>query len=235
MIHPTAIIHKDSVLGFDVEIGAFSIIGPNVKIGDGTIVEERCSIGANSGTALAVSTSIGSQSVIRSGTVIYGGVVSGPLLQTGHNAIIREGSRLGEQCSVGSGSQLQGGSLLGDRVRLHSNVHIGAGVRLEEDVWLFSNVLLTNDPNPPSETILEVVVHRESVILAGSILMPGVTIGPRSVVLPQTKVTRSFETEGELLGGVPARSLGRAEDIKLYDNRSKPAYPWADRFPSEGT
>jgi UDP-N-acetylglucosamine acyltransferase len=38
MIHPTAIVHKGAELGTDVEIGAYSIIGPHVKIGDNTTI-----------------------------------------------------------------------------------------------------------------------------------------------------------------------------------------------------
>ena len=35
-IHPTAIIEPGAELGNDVSIGAYSVIGANVKIGDGT-------------------------------------------------------------------------------------------------------------------------------------------------------------------------------------------------------
>jgi acyl-[acyl carrier protein]--UDP-N-acetylglucosamine O-acyltransferase len=37
-IHPTAIVDSAAELGEGVQIGAFSVIGPNVKIGD------RCNI-----------------------------------------------------------------------------------------------------------------------------------------------------------------------------------------------
>ena len=39
-IHPTAIVEDGAVLGADVEIGAYAHIGPNVKIGDGTRVQQ---------------------------------------------------------------------------------------------------------------------------------------------------------------------------------------------------
>lgn len=38
-IHPTATVEDGAVLGEDVEIGAFAFVGPNVKIGNGTVVK----------------------------------------------------------------------------------------------------------------------------------------------------------------------------------------------------
>ena len=35
-IHPTAIIAPDAELGTNVEVGPFSIIGPNCSVGDGS-------------------------------------------------------------------------------------------------------------------------------------------------------------------------------------------------------
>ena len=38
-IHKSAIVHPDAVLGEEVEIGPFSIIGANVTIGEGTSIK----------------------------------------------------------------------------------------------------------------------------------------------------------------------------------------------------
>ncbi|MGB0453442.1 MAG: acyl-ACP--UDP-N-acetylglucosamine O-acyltransferase [Bacteriovoracaceae bacterium] len=38
LIHPTAIIHEGAEIASDVEVGAYSIIGPNVKIASGCVV-----------------------------------------------------------------------------------------------------------------------------------------------------------------------------------------------------
>ena len=39
MIHPTAQIDPSAVIGDNVSIGAYSVIGADVQIGDGTVVE----------------------------------------------------------------------------------------------------------------------------------------------------------------------------------------------------
>ena len=38
-IHKSAIVHPDAILGEEVEIGPFSIIGANATIGEGTIIK----------------------------------------------------------------------------------------------------------------------------------------------------------------------------------------------------
>ena len=43
-IHPSAIVHPDAELAEDVEIQAFTIIGPHVQIGAGTVVGPHCVI-----------------------------------------------------------------------------------------------------------------------------------------------------------------------------------------------
>ena len=44
MIHKTAIIDNKAKISNDVSIGAYSIIGPNVEIGSGTIIQAHVSI-----------------------------------------------------------------------------------------------------------------------------------------------------------------------------------------------
>lgn len=230
MIHPTAIVHPDAILEEGVQVGPYSIIYGNVYLGANSIVHERVTIGSDSLDAESKATNLGANALIRSGSVIYGGVVARDNLHVGHNAVIREGTVLGDDCSIGSGTQLQGFSKIGNRVRLHSNVHFGELASIEDDVWIFSNVLVTNDPNPPSQMRLGCQLGKETIVLPGTIFMPGITIGAQSVVLPMSKVTRSFQAEKSLIGGMPARLLGPTSMIKMSNDRSKPAYPWIDRF-----
>ena len=37
-IHPTAIVEDGAQLGADVEVGPYAHVGPNVRLGDGTVV-----------------------------------------------------------------------------------------------------------------------------------------------------------------------------------------------------
>ena len=47
MIHKTAIIDVKAKIASNVNIGAFSVIGPNVEIGENSIVQSHVSILGN--------------------------------------------------------------------------------------------------------------------------------------------------------------------------------------------
>ena len=47
MIHKTAIIDQNSKISKNVKIGAYTIIGPNVQIGEGSVVHSHVSILGN--------------------------------------------------------------------------------------------------------------------------------------------------------------------------------------------
>ena len=44
MIHKTAIIDSNAKISKNVTIGPYSIIGPNVEIGDGTVIQSHVNI-----------------------------------------------------------------------------------------------------------------------------------------------------------------------------------------------
>ena len=41
MIHKTAIVDSNAKISQNVTIGAYSVIGPNVEIGDGTVIQSH--------------------------------------------------------------------------------------------------------------------------------------------------------------------------------------------------
>ncbi len=47
MHHPTAIIDPKAKLDKDVEVGPYCVIGPNVKVGSGTILESHVILKGN--------------------------------------------------------------------------------------------------------------------------------------------------------------------------------------------
>lgn len=229
MIHPSAIISPRAEIGAGVSIGAFSIIHDKVRIGAGTRVESYCEIGYPTPLAEGRELFIGENSLIRSHSVFYQGSTFGERLVTGHRVTVREKIEAGRNLQIGTLSDLQGHSQIGDLVRLHSNVHIGQRSRIGNYVWIFPYVVLTNDPHPPSNMLVGVVVEEFAVIATMSVILPGVVLGAGSLVAAHSSVNRDVEPD-TVVGGSPAKLLCATERVKLKDGSNQAAYPWRRHF-----
>lgn len=258
IIAKSAIIEENVIIGKNVKIGEKtvirmgSIIGDNTDIGDKTyidfnvIIRDNVKIGINSfvgarsilGEYLADFTvrreiaphilNIGDNAVIRSDTIIYGDNKIGDYFQTGHRVTIREKSQIGSHVKVGTLSDIQGYCEIGNYVNMHSNVHIGNKSKIKDYVWIFPYVVLTNDPNPPSENILGVTVEEFAVIATGTVVLPGIIIGRESLVGAGAVVTRNVLPEKVVVGN-PAKEIGRADKIKDRVTGEQ-VYPWKYSF-----
>jgi hypothetical protein len=109
-------------------------------------------------------------------------------------------------------------------------VHLGKHSRVSDFVWIFPNVVLTNDPHPPSDLAdLGVHVGRFAVIGTNVTILPGLSIGADSLVSASSLVTRDVP-DGQLVRGVPAKIIGPASMVTLRDGTGRPAYPWRQHF-----
>jgi len=158
LIHPSAIVSSKAKLGKGVSVGPFSIIYDNVEIGDDTCIGSYCELGLSNAFSDSKHLVIGKDSNIRSHSVFYEGSVFGERLVTGHRVTVREKTMAGKNLQIGTLSDIQGHCTIGDYVRFHSNVHIGQKSTIGNFVWIFPYVVLTNDPHPPSETLIGVTV-----------------------------------------------------------------------------
>lgn len=61
----------------------------------------------------------------------------------------------------------------------------------------------------------------------GAIILPGVTIGPNAIVGVAAMVTRDV-AEGDIVAGVPARPIGRVDELVEGLQAETKALPWAD-------
>lgn len=233
-IMPGCHIADSAVLEDGVYIDYNCVIRDNVTICKGTTVGAGCVIGeytadwyADHGCALRP-TVIGAHSVIRSGSVIYSGVVLGSFFQSGHHITVREESHLGDHCSIGTLGDVQGHCTLGNYVRCHSNVHISQGSRIGNYVWIYPYTVLTNDPIPPSEVEKGVVIHDFAVIATGSILLPGIEVESDTLVAAGAVVTKTVE-RGTVVGGNPAKVISTIDKLRDHVTGQK-LYPWRETF-----
>lgn len=229
-IHPTAIVDRSATIGSNVTIGPFTIIHENVFVDEGTFVGSHCELGcAASNPAHGGPLLIGKNSHIRSHSVFYEGSSFGENLTTGHRVTVREQTRAGRDFQIGTLGDIQGHCEIGDFTKFHSNVHIGQQSRIGDCVWIFPYVVLTNDPHPPSELRMGVVVEDFAAIATMSVILPGVTVGSGALVAAHSSVSRNVAPD-TVVAGSPAHYVCDTDQIALKDGSGAPAYPWRRHF-----
>jgi acetyltransferase-like isoleucine patch superfamily enzyme len=197
----------------------------NVQLGDNSIVEDFVIIGAppEGKKEGELRTVIGSDSVIRSHSVIYAGNTIGDHFQTGNHASIREENTIGNNVSIGTKSVVEFKTKIADHVRIHSQVFIPEYSELGEGCWIGPNVVLTNAPYPKSlrakEFLEGVVVERNARIGANSTILPGVRVGTNALVGAGSVVTKDVPP-GKVVAGNPARIIKDVKNLK-YPNGEK--------------
>ena len=229
MIHGSAIVSPKAKIGENVNIGHFTVIHDNVIIGNNTTIEGYCEIGYPTPLALNQPLVIGNDSYIRSHSIFYAGSTFKDKLITGHRVTVREKTYAGNNLQIGTLSDVQGDCNIGDYVRAHSNVHIGKHSKIGNYIWIFPFVVLTNDPHPPSETMLGVTIKDYSIIATMSVLLPGVTVNELSLVGAHSLVKDDVET-GTVVAGSPAKMICETSSVKLREHPELSAYPWPKHF-----
>ena len=233
-IHPTAIVGENVNIGKSVTIGAYSVIYDNVELEDNVVIGPHSSVGEplvdyyydhNYKNPKLV---IGKNSVLRSNAVVYAGSNIGHHFECGHRVTIRENTKIGNNCRVGTLSDIQGHCQFGEYVQLHSNVHIGQKSKIGNFVWLFPYVVLTNDPHPPSNYLVGVVIEDFAIVATMSTIMPGVVIGKDALVGAHTLVRTDVPAEMVVVGN-PGKEITTIRSIKSKETGEE-VYPWRYHF-----
>ncbi|MBR0304837.1 MAG: N-acetyltransferase [Bacteroidales bacterium] len=115
---------------------------------------------------------------------------------------------IGENCNICSHCFIENDVKIGNNVTVKCGVQIWDGIELEDDVMIGSNVTFTNDMYPRSKNkdwkLLKTKVCKGATIGAGSVIMPGITIGENAFIAAGSVVTKDVPA-GELWMGNPAR------------------------------
>lgn len=151
-------------------------------------------------------TTIGKNSVIRSGTILYCDVITGDFFQTGHNVVIREETRIGDRVSIGTATVIDGHTVIGNDVSLQSRVYIPTNTRIGNHVFIGPNAILTNDRYPPTRIggLDGPIINDNAAIGANATLLPGVCIGEGALVAAGAIVTHDVPDHMMAIG-VPAK------------------------------
>ena len=166
---------------------------------------------------------VGDRAEIRWGTIIYGDVHIGDDFKTGHTAMIREKTVIGNKVVIGTNTVIDGNVTIGDHVKIESNVYIPTHTTIGSQVFIGPGAVLTNDKYPqrlrdqyePAGPIVE-----DSVTIgANATILPGVRIGEGSMIAAGSVVTRDVPP-WHLVRGVPGQAAPLPEKLKER-NRAK--------------
>ena len=197
-------------------------MGPDSRIDEGAIV-------GLAEDGWREPTILGRRCQIRSGTVIYCDVIIGDGFTCGHNVLVREWTRIGNEVVIGTNSVVEGHVTIGNCVGTQSNCYIPTHTVIGDNVFLGPTVVLTNDKYP--------MRSRDNFQPAGPIIEDGVTIGGGVTILPGVRVGRgSFVGAGAVVTrdvpadclaiGVPARVERLPERLRELN-----ATPFGHRLP----
>lgn len=182
-------------------------------IGENTIIEENVIVGMQyhpeCGKAI-----IGPNSILRSGTTIYGDVKTGAYFQSGHNTVIRARVEMGDYCTVTNNAVIEGMVKMGDSVRLMSHVYVASRTRFGNRVICGPNVVFLNEKKPGKEEITPIGAYVEDDVMIGGgcVILPGVRIGERSFIAAGAVVTKDVPPRS-LVMGFPAKCVPLPEDL----------------------
>ncbi len=146
-IHPTAQVDGSAVLAGGVEVGPWSIVGPNVSLAEGVRVASHAVIQQD--TTVGKGTTIHPFCII-GGDPQHGGYKGEPVaLEIGENCTIREHSTfnrgtlgdrklttIGSHCFFMTGAHVGHDCVVGDNVTFANNATLGGHVRVGDRVFL---------------------------------------------------------------------------------------------------
>jgi len=120
---------------------------------------------------------------------------------------------IGKEANICSHCFIENNVIIGDRVTVKSGVQIWDGLRIGDDVFIGPNVTFTNDKFPRSKQHLNkaIITQIENGVSlgAGSVILPGLTIGRNAMIGAGAVVTRSVPANAIVIGN-PARIVGYA-------------------------
>lgn len=122
--------------------------------------------------------------------------------------VVLPGAKIGENVNICSHCFVENDVIIGNNVTVKCGVQIWDGIELEDNVMIGSNVTFTNDMYPRAKNsewkMLRTRVCKGATIGAGSVILPGLTIGEGAFIAAGSVVTKNVPA-GEMWMGNPAK------------------------------
>jgi len=211
-IHPTATVYPGTVLGDDVRVLEYAVVGKQPSLA-------RSSTASRDPLPPA---EIGARVVVSTGAIVFAGSSVGADSIVGDQSCIRERVSMGDNCVLGRGSLIENDTTIGNGARIQAGAYITAYSTLEEDVFIAPCVVTTNDnfmgrTERRHELIKGPTIRRGARIGGGAILCPAVEIGEEAFVGAGAVVTRDVAARMVVVGN-PARVLRQVPANELLQD-----------------
>jgi len=207
-----------------------TVVGRDVRVDDLATLGKRPMRAANSATTreqeLAPLT-LGDSCIVGTGVVLYRGAAIEAKVLMADLCTVRENVTIGRGTIVGRGVTIENFCAVGRYCKLESECYITAYSTLEDRVFVAPGVVTSND-NYVGRTAERfkhfkgVTVRRGGRIGAGSVILPGITIGADALVAAGSVVTRDVEAR-TIVMGAPARAWKPVPEEQLLDQQG-----WTD-------
>jgi UDP-3-O-[3-hydroxymyristoyl] glucosamine N-acyltransferase len=192
VIHPSAVISNESMLGKDVSIGANVVIGPNCIIGNNVIIKSNCSI--------VQDVKIGDFSVIHNGSVLGSDGFGYAPSKNGYVKIEQLGKLvIGKNVEIGALCTIDRGAL--DNTEIHDGVKLDNLIQIAHNVVLGENSAIAASCAIAGSTVIgkNFQMGGLSGVLGHLSICDNVTIGAH------TLITKSINESGNYIGIMPAQ------------------------------
>ena len=206
MIHKTAIIDSNAKISQNVTIGPYSVIGPNVEIGDGTVIQSHVNITGNTKIGAnnkiypfasigndpqdlkfkgeKTSLEIGDNNKIREYVTINPGTEGGGgKTKVGNNCLFMVSSHIAHDCVVGDNVILANNVPLGGHAHVDDNAIIGGNSAVQQFTRVGKFAMIGGMCGVVRDVIPYGIAHGNRSILQGLNL-----IGLRRKNIPNQKI-----------------------------------------------
>ena len=211
MIHKTAIIDSNAEISDNVKIGAYSVIGPNVKIDEGSIIHAHVNISGN--------TSLGKKTVIYP----YASIGNDPqdLKYNGEDTTLSIGdnNKIREFVTINPGTKGGGGkTIIGDNCLFMVSSHVAHDCIVGSNVIFANNVALAGHAKIGDYVIIGGNSAVQQLTRIGKMAMIGGMCGVDKDVIPYGMAfgNRS-ELEGLNLIGLRRKNISNKEILSLSE------------------
>jgi len=211
-IHPTATVYDGVVLGENVRVLEYAVVGKQPSLGAQSTAKREP----------LPPTEIGDGTVVSTGAIVFAGSTVGANCIVGDQSCVRERVRMADDCILGRGSLIENDTTVGAGTRIQAGAYVTAYSTLEEDVFIAPCVVTTNDDfmgrtEKRKELMKGPTIRRGARVGGGAILCPGVEIGEEAFIGAGAVVTKDVPP-GVVVVGSPARVLRDVHPDELRAN-----------------